>query len=302
MTQPSSRWACAGANVIGRSHELNHGRCEDRWSRYRRNSGGVHGEVIAACVSDGAGSVSFGYIGASVVSSTLTKWLVDKFPLAVSASTDEIKSMLMPYLLSKLRQIASRKQTTLRNFASTIVAVAVAEDGSGMALHLGDGGIIGRFGAELRQVSVPMKGEFANETFFVSDRDATDRMRILRWGPCEACDSGADFEPANGFLLFSDGLETSLLQRTTQAIAPAASTMLTWLENYPEPEVTTAVQSNLHDVFRLRTMDDCTLVLMSNVSCSMISLSDEHPAQLPQATSVNEWIGEEPPADLSWFS
>ena len=147
-----------------------------------------------------------------------------------------------------------------------------------------------------------MKGEFAIETFFVSDRDAADRMRILRWGPGEACDRASEFESANGFLLFSDGLETSLLHRTTPEIAPAASTMLTWLDNYPEPEVTSAIHTNLSDVFRLRTMDDCTLVLMSNVSCSMISLSDEHPAQLPQATSVNEWIGEEPPADLSWFS
>ena len=301
MTPPSSRWVCAGANVIGRSHELKDGRCEDRWFKCRRHSGGMHGVVVAACVSDGAGSVSFGYIGASVVSSTLAKWLVRNFPWAVSASTDEIKWKLMPHLLSKLCRIASSKQTTLRNFASTIVAVAVAEDGSGIALHLGDGGIIGRFGTELRQVSVPMKGEFANETFFVSDRDAADRMRILRWGPGEACDNEADFELANGFLLFSDGLETSLLHRTTQEIAPAASTMLTWLDNYPELDVEAAVQSNLSDVFRLRTMDDCTLVLISNVFGSMISLPDEHPTQLPQATAADEWIGEEPPADLSWF-
>ena len=302
MTPPSSRWFCAGANVIGRSHELNNGRCEDRWSQCRRHSGGVHGVVVAACVSDGAGSVSFGYIGASVVSSTLTKWLVRNFSQAVSTSADEIRSTLMPYLLSKLRQIASHKQTMLRNFASTIVAVAVAEDGSGIAIHLGDGGIIGRFGSELRPVCLPMKGQFANETFFVSDRDATDRMRIIRWGPGEACDRASKSESANGFLLFSDGLETSLLHRTTQKIAPAASTMLTWLDNYPELDVEAAVQSNLSDVFRLRTMDDCTLVLMSKVSGSIISLPDERSTQLPQATAVDEWIGQEPPADLSWFS
>ncbi len=302
MTHPWNRWACVGAKVIGRSHQWNNGRCEDRWSKCRHNSGGMHGEVVAACVSDGAGSVNFGYIGASVVSSTLTKWLVRNFPLAASTSVDEIKSKLMPYLLSKLCRIASSKQTTLRNFASTIVAVAVAEDGSGIAIHLGDGGIIGRFGSELRPVSVPMKGEFANETFFVSDRDAADRMRILRWGPGEACDGESGFESADGFLLFSDGLEASLLHRTTQEIAPAASTMLTWLDNYPELDVEAAVQSNLNDVFRLRTMDDCTLVLMSNVSGSMIPLSDQRPTQLPQAASADEWNEQEPPVDLSWFS
>lgn len=302
MTSSLSRWACAGAKVIGRSHELNDGRCEDRWSKRRRSCGGMYGEVVAACVSDGAGSVSFGYIGASVVSSTLTKWLVRNFSLAVSMSTEEIKSILMPHLLSKIRRIASSKQTTLRNFAATIVAVAVAEDGSGIAIHLGDGGIVGRFGSVLRPVCVPMKGEFANETFFVSDRDAADRMRILRWGPCDTCNSEPECESARGFLLFSDGLETSLLHRTTQEVAPAASTMLSWLDKYPELDVEAAIQSNLNDVFRLRTMDDCTLVLLSNVSGSMIPLSDHGPTLIHQATAAEARIEQEAPADLSWFS
>ena len=302
MTSSLSRWACAGANVIGRSHQWNDGQCEDRWSKRRRRCGGMYGEVVAACVCDGAGSVTFGYVGASVVSSTLTKWLVRHFPFAHSASAHDVKARLMPELISKLGRVASGKNTALRSFATTIVAVAVAEDGSGMSIHLGDGGIIGRFGSKLRAVSVPMKGEFANETYFVSDRDAADRIRILRWGPSGVCDGESELETANGYLLFSDGLETSLLHRTTQEVAPAASTMLSWLDKYPEVEVAASVERNLNDVFRLRTMDDCTLVLMSNLSGSTIPLPEPTSTLLPEATTDEAWIEYEPPADLSWFA
>ncbi len=301
MTATLSRWACTGAKVIGRSHKRNNGRCEDHWSKCRQNAVGLCGEVVAACVCDGAGSVTFGYVGASVVSSTLTKWLVRNFPFAHSAFTDDIKAELMPHLLSKLRRIASRQQTTLRNLATTIVAVAVAEDGRGIAIHLGDGGIIGRFGSDLRAISLPMKGEFANETYFVSDRDAADRIRILRWGPGGTCDGESECDTANGYLLFSDGLETSLLHRTTQEVAPAAATMLTWLSKFPEVEVEVAVKQNLNDVFRLRTMDDCTLVLMSNLSGSTNPYPEPRSTLLPKATADEAWMELEPPADLGWF-
>ena len=78
--------------------------------------------------------------------------------------------------------------------------------------------------------------------------------------------------------------------------------MLTWLDSFPELDVEADVESNLSDVFRLRTMDDCTLVLMSNVFGSMIPLSEQRPAQWPQATAADEWIAQEPPVDLSWFT
>ena len=302
MTSSLSRWACTGANVIGRSHQWNTGRCEDHWSKRRRNCGGIYGEVVAACVCDGAGSVPFGHVGASVVSSTLTKWLVRNFPFAHSGSTDDIKAKLMPYLISKLSRVAKGKKTSLRNFATTIVAVAVAENGSGMVIHLGDGGIIGRFGSDLRPICVPMKGEFANETYFVSDRDAADRIRILRWGPGDGCDGESEGETANGYLLFSDGLETSLLHRTTLEVAPAASTMLSWLDKYPEVEVGASVERNLNEVFRLRTMDDCTLVLMSNISGCTNPYPEPRSTLLPQATADEAWMELEPPADLSWFA
>ena len=287
--------------MIGRSHERNDGRCEDRWSRRRRSCGGMYGEVVAACVCDGAGSVPFGDVGASVVSSTLTKWLVRNFLFAHSASTDDIKARLMPELLSKLGRVASGKKSALRNFATTIVAVAVGEGGSGVAIHLGDGGILGRFGSDLRPICTPMKGEFANETYFVSDRDAADRMRILRWGKGGVSNGASEFETANGFLLFSDGLETSLLHRTTQEVAPAAATMLTWLNKFPEVEVEAAIGRCLNDVFRLRTMDDCTLVLMSHISGSTNPYPEPRSTLLPQATADEARMELEPPADLGWF-
>jgi hypothetical protein len=110
----------------------------------------------------------------------------------------------------------------------------------------------------LRTVSAPRKGEHANQTFFVTEDDAPDNLRVVRG------DRTGNVGAALGFALFTDGIEGSLVDRREGKVAPALRGMFGWLRGNPESEVSDALRCNLEDVFRPRSQsgDDCTLVLV----------------------------------------
>lgn len=66
-----------------------------------------------------------------------------------------------------------------------------------------------------------------------------------------------------GFVIFSDGVENSLLDRRTGTVAHAASIMLGWLPEHPPDRVSRALEQNINTVFREQSRDDCTVVLMA---------------------------------------
>src|SRR5262249_55684338 len=100
------------------------------------------------------------------------------------------------------------------------------------------------------------KGEFANETFFITDDDAATNINIqTSTGPeCGTLPSG--------FALFSDGVEASLVNRRSLQIAPCLATMLARVNEDAEEEVAKAIEQNLRAVFRQKSSDDCTLALL----------------------------------------
>lgn len=262
LTLPIIAWRAAAASVIGTQHENAGGRCEDAWHITRRMVGGADQEVVAACVCDGAGSAKNGWLGASLVSKLVATWLVDSFLGAFEIDKEDLGRTMVATLKRPLRRLASKSGMQLREFACTIVSVAVAQDGRWIAFHLGDGGIIGQFQEGLKAICVPKKGEFANETFFITDHDASTSIDVQTSNLYER-----ETGPV-GFALFTDGVETSLLNRRSLHVAPALKPMLGWLIGNSEQEVSEAIKDNLLNVFRQKSGDDCTLALVSRISCS----------------------------------
>jgi len=257
LTPSGLTWRVAAASVIGKQHEDAGGRCEDAWYITRRVVPGVDQEVVATCVCDGAGSASRGWLGAALVSKLVSSWLVANFVRMQEMSKEDVGHEVVATAKRSLRRLAAKEHINLREFACTIVAVAVAQDGRWVAIHLGDGGIIGQFSTGLKPVSVPKKGEFANETFFVTDDDAATNIDI------QMSSSTAEPTSPSGFALFSDGVEASLVNRRSMEVAPVLATMLGWLIENSEEEVTEAIEANLKTVFRQKTGDDCTLALLA---------------------------------------
>lgn len=266
VAEQLSRWKLAGASVIGKQHERAGGRCEDAWSSARRALPDGQ-EALAVCVSDGAGSAANGWAGALMVSRVLANWLVENSEKVFTGAAVERKRVIASILKRVLRRAAAGSGAAIKSFACTVVAALTITDGRWLTVHLGDGGIVGLFGGALRIVSAPRKGEFANETFFVTDNDAIESIDV------QTGDAG-DLEPAlQAFALFTDGVEGSLVNRRTGEVSRVLANMFDWLVNNPESDVAAALETNLSQVFRERTGDDCSLA---------IAVQEPRPADTPQ--------------------
>ena len=253
----SSQWYVAGASVIGISHQKAGTECQDTWGlsqAVRRASLDV---VTAACVSDGAGSVCNAFAGARLTAFAVSNWLREHFSSALTLTQDQIRQSCMATVSRLIRRAAQRAGCSPDEYAATLVAVCTGLDGSWLALHLGDGGIIGEFRDRALVVSQPEKGEFANETWFVTSSDALEHLRVY----------GSPFNPElsnpTGFIIFSDGVENSLLDRRNATVAHAASIMLGWLRGHSPTRVSRALEQNINAVFREQSCDDCSIVLMA---------------------------------------
>lgn len=252
----ASRWKVAGASVIGKQHEQAGGRCEDAWSSSRRALASGH-EALAVCVSDGAGSAENGWAGAQMTSRVLANWLVDNIEKVFGEDAADRKRLIASTLKRILRRAAASSGAALKSYACTIVAVLTTTDSRWLTVHLGDGAIVGSFGGALRAVSVPRKGEFANETFFVTDSDAIESIDIQS-GEIMA---GNSSPPPCAFALFTDGVEGSLVNRRTGEVSKAFGGMFDRLLKDSETEVAAALEYTLTHVFRERTGDDCSLAI-----------------------------------------
>lgn len=253
----SSPWRVAGASTIGISHQKTGAQCQDTWVLSQVVHPANLELVTAACVSDGAGSAGKAFAGARLTAFAVSNWLHEHFPSALTLSQDQIRQSCLAKVKRLVHRAATRAGYSPDEYAATLVAVCVGSDGTWLALHLGDGGIIGKFGNEVLVVSPPEKGEFANETWFVTSWDALEHLRIY----------GSPFNPElctpTGFVIFSDGVENSLLDRRSATVAHAASIMLGWLREHSPAGVSRALEQNINTVFRKQSYDDCTIVLMA---------------------------------------
>ena len=255
VTFKATRWKLAGASVIGLQHENAGGRCEDAWASVRCQLPSGH-EALAVCVSDGAGSAANGRVGARLTSRVLAYWLVENAEKVFNIVESEKKRWIASTLKRVLRRAAEMQGSEIKSYACTVVAVLTVTDGRWLSVHLGDGAIVGRFGGELKAVSVPRKGEFANETFFITDNDAAESFDIQESRQSET------INPPTGFAMFTDGVESSLLNRRSGEVSRVLGDMFGWLANNSEQDVSEALEANLRQVFRKQSGDDCSLAII----------------------------------------
>jgi serine/threonine protein phosphatase PrpC len=222
--------------------------CQDVWAMYTSQN------VLAVCVCDGAGSVAHSRTGAEITSRMVAQWLAEFFDDAFTAPLDVFQTVHLE-ILDALRKTADDLACEIGDLSCTLVAVAVDSAGRYVYWHLGDGGIIARIGNEVKVLSTPQKGEYANETFFITENNAAE---YLQFGV-----STKGVENVTGFAVFSDGLERLLYCHTTLAVAPAITGMLDWHKQADEYTVSQALEKNLTEVFRIKTNDDCSLVLLT---------------------------------------
>jgi hypothetical protein len=160
-------------------------------------------------------------------------------------------------LRDQLANVASKRGLTRRQFAATLMLLLV-RDGQLVALQVGDSALVGRRAGAWEVICWPQNGEFASETYFVTD-DPEVRLRIERF-PLEY----------DAFALFSDGIEALGLEHLgRQPHARFFEPMIRPVDQSPEAGKLSKLSSALGQYLDSptvceRTDDDKTLILLSS--------------------------------------
>lgn len=185
--------------------------CQDRCACtvIRSDDGG---EVFMTVVSDGAGSASQSEFGAQTVCDVLVE--LARARVRESSNLDEIPDELVrTWLLEvreRLRATAREADFELREYAATAL-LAIVADQQALCAQIGDGGIVFRrtLEDEFELAVWPVGGEYANQTYFITDDVAAERIEIRR------------YDCIHDVIVFSDGLQNlALLQATRSPFAP----------------------------------------------------------------------------------
>lgn len=192
-------WRWASASVIGTSHIQNDGRLQDAYAVAAFENGGIF-----AVVSDGAGSAKFGAYGAWLTCRFLSVRFREWVRINPDMPPNEILADWIDELRDQISAIATRRESTPRQFAATLAAIVVTPN-EAVTLHIGDSAVVGRKNTEWEVLCWPENGEYASTTYFVTD-DPEPRLNITRHP-----------RKHDAFALFSDGVGDLALSHLEQS-------------------------------------------------------------------------------------
>lgn len=190
--QNSSSWHVIGAAVRGVSHEKNDLPCQDAQG-YRLLPGGI----LLAALADGAGSASQSDQGASLAVDRLLEFLEASLSMELPIGAEGWRSLIeeaFGHSRQELLSLAEADGLPGREFATTLTGV-IAVDGCLVVGQLGDGAAVAGNLEGLFSASTVQRGEYANETFFLTQDDALDHLDVQ-----------VIERPVRLLALFSDGL------------------------------------------------------------------------------------------------
>lgn len=200
-----THWVLVGESIIGQSHIKNNVPCQDHHHYEMINS-----DWGIAILADGAGSVEYAHKGSAFIvqeAASLFKDLLkrEKWANKGNLPPQEIwhnhAKNTLKTLRGKLETYATQEKTESKHMSSTLIVVLFSPLGL-LATHIGDG----RAGycnvdKKWKALINPWKGEYANETVFVSS-DIWSENEIDQF-----IRSNVIYEEPYAFTLLSDGCE-----------------------------------------------------------------------------------------------
>jgi predicted RNA-binding Zn-ribbon protein involved in translation (DUF1610 family) len=151
-----------------------------------------------------------------------------------------------------------------------------------VVVHVGDG-VIGAVEAGVPQVlSGPDRGQYANETTFVTCGLARKRARmaVLEISPL-----------TTSFVLMTDGPQAVLYDSRTCALSQTVEQMASWLDRGSEAEVSQGIGNTIRKHLLPATHDDCTVAVIRRAT----SLSRF------ACPACGRWVLERARAGTRWF-
>jgi hypothetical protein len=242
-------WRVLGASVIGTSHQRTGLPCQDAHG-FRALPGGL---VLAA--ADGAGTAERSHEGARLAVDALLDALAQNLAFSWPAGDAEWRSALaVGYAAARaaVLALAQAEGASSRLFASTLVCAVVSSAGVAAA-QLGDGVVAALAEGEWFTVAAPQKGEYANETNFLTQADALERVTIL-----------VHDDPVQALAVMTDGLLRLVLDiPRNQPHAPFFNPLIAFANGVTDEDQGSAQLAAFlaSDRVSARTDDDKTLVL-----------------------------------------
>lgn len=265
-------WKIVQCAVQGRGHIKEYIPCQDKTYYYTKD------DVTVMALADGAGSAKLSHFGAEHITQFICADLVENFDLYFSNDNGvAVKKELDNKIKHQIAELAKELKCGSRDLASTLLTVAV-KDNQYILLHIGDGVIGYSKSNELKIASQPENGEFINTTIFTTSEDTLQTMQLMK----------GKLGQINGFILMSDGTETSLYNKRENRLADALGKIMKMMSFIPANKIETQLTDSFYSVIRNATTDDCSISIMVNCEDTFqgyLSLDTKSKKQLLQINS-----------------
>jgi hypothetical protein len=207
------------------------------------------------------GSARHAAIGAQVASSTVFNLLWNNKERFICQSPQLVVDEIVDSALTQLQRAAEETKTEIGQLACTLAFVMAIPGKSTvryLAGNLGDGLIVMRQKANMSALLKPERGEFANQSFFLTSRNAKQRLRVV---------SGVVVSnQIPGWLVCSDGATEQFFDRRSKNIAPAAFGLLEDLRTEKTKDVQDFLHGFICDTVQPRSADDCSIGLLQTAT------------------------------------
>ncbi len=201
-----SGWTYTRASAIGTSHQRRDEGCQD-YSRVRclpinKDKGRW---ALFAAVADGAGTAKYSAKGARLAVHILEQEVRLSLEKSEANLTVNILKSAVLKTSTHIEDYASRSGHNRRDYSSTLICTVLLPD-QAWHLQVGDGAAVFRYGQQRYVDYWPAKGEYGNETFFITDENILGQIHIREIGmPDEVT-------------LFTDGLESIALNLKSKEV------------------------------------------------------------------------------------
>jgi hypothetical protein len=261
LSEKTVPWRYAAVSLQGAAHLRNDVRCQD------------HGladvvtapdrtPVLVAVAADGAGSAANARLGALSACEAFASFQRLKVPWSPVQFVPDIADATLRDVVAHIANEAATVSEDEATFACTLLGCVVQEDFA-MFLQVGDGAIVFRTECDptWRLALRPHRGEYANETLFVTSPDAPRQMQVRT---VEA--------RVTELAIMTDGVEFLAIQLATATPhAPFLEHVMRGLRLEKRPGYSSDHHRFLEDFLSSaavcqRTDDDKTLILASRLA------------------------------------
>jgi hypothetical protein len=172
-------WRLVYASQVGTSHTFRGAPCADSCSgQVDTLSSGQ--PLLSMFVADGAGSAAKGGEGAELAIEAAGAFVSKLLAQGEFGIGDGVAADIVVAVRERIYREAEAQGLKARDFACTFIGVLSTALGT-LVMQVGDGGVVVDVGDGLELAIVPVSGEYANMTRFVTDDDAVTVLQTKEY-------------------------------------------------------------------------------------------------------------------------